>query len=72
MRESSNPSFGDDRSNDLACLAPRHRMKVISLQLEQMAHALAGDVEPVLVAEFILLANRLEKRLTVSGHSRAT
>lgn len=39
-------------------------LRVMARDLEAMAHALAGEVEPVLISQFIILAARLEKRAT--------
>lgn len=39
-------------------------LRVMARDLEAMAHALAGEVEPVLISQFIVLAARLEKRAT--------
>ncbi len=43
------------------------RIALISEQLAGMGHALAGEVDPVLVAEFMLLSDRLERQLTRDG-----
>jgi len=39
------------------------RISLISAHLTDMGHALAGEVDQVLVAEFMLLSNRLERLL---------
>ena len=49
--------------SDYSAFEGRKRIEVIARDLEAMAHALAGEVEPALVAQFVVLCARLDKRL---------